>query len=251
MAQKHLAILMTDIIDSVRMKEEYGDEWFASKSQQQKSNIVRCVESSNGHTVKDTGDGLIAVFDDSVDAVRSAVRASRIVIDSTLRVRFGIDMGRVAATDDGDRITDVHGLAVDRAARIMGCAKAFQVLCSTAVNDDAHSHLREELTFRSIGPRYLKGVGAAELFEVVNANLKWQPLESMNGNGKTSAAAIGLLVGVIIVQLLTIAMCTINSNRLTVLENQREQVAVLKYTTSSIEKAVDEIKQELQRITRR
>src|SRR5215813_6923856 len=67
------------------------------------------IKEHRGHTVKNTGDGLLAEFPSVVDAVRCAAEVQRGMLDREpeladeyrIRFRIGINLGDVIA-DDGD-----------------------------------------------------------------------------------------------------------------------------------------------------
>ena len=96
------------------------------------------------------GDGLLATFTGPAQAVRCA---SRVVAETDvlgLGVRTGVHTGEVEQAR-----SDVAGLAVHLAARIMGLAQGGEVLVSRTVRDLV---IGSELRFSERGEHELKGI---------------------------------------------------------------------------------------------
>src|SRR6201981_2946550 len=85
------------------------------------------IKEHRGHTVKNTGDGLLAEFPSVVDAVRSAAEIQRGMADLDpglpeerwIRFRIGVNLGDVIAEGD-----DIFGDGVNVAARLEGLPMA-------------------------------------------------------------------------------------------------------------------------------
>src|SRR6266446_2918579 len=96
------------------------------------------IEEHRGHTVKNTGDGLLAEFASVVDAVRCAAEVQRGMIDrepeatdkQQIRFRIGINLGDVIAEDD-----DIFGDGVNIAARLEALAEPGGICVSGVVRD--------------------------------------------------------------------------------------------------------------------
>ena len=122
--------------------------------------IVRAVvQTHGGRVVKFLGDGALAEFPSTEQAVRSAdtLRAdlARVADAEGLGVRemrIGVHVGDVAATEDGD----LYGDGVNVASRIQAAADPGEVW----VSEDVRRQLRQrpELRFASRGERTLKGL---------------------------------------------------------------------------------------------
>jgi len=122
--------------------------------------IVRAVvQTHGGRVVKFLGDGALAEFPSTEQAVRSAdtLRAdlARVAEAEGLGVRemrIGVHVGDVAASEDGD----LYGDGVNVASRIQAAADPGEVW----VSEDVRRQLRQrpELRFASRGERTLKGL---------------------------------------------------------------------------------------------
>ncbi|MFN2557708.1 MAG: adenylate/guanylate cyclase domain-containing protein, partial [Nitriliruptorales bacterium] len=132
------------------------------------------ISAHDGTVVKDTGDGVFAVFTTARAAVAAAVSAQRALADTTavggggsLRVRMGLHSGR-AVQEDGD----FHGTAVNRGARVMGIAHGGQVVVSEATHALACDDPPAGVTFVALGEQRLKDLSRPELvYQVVHPDL--------------------------------------------------------------------------------
>jgi class 3 adenylate cyclase len=108
--------------------------------------------------VKTMGDGFLATFDGPARAVRCALRVAERSGGAGVPIRAGVHTGECERVG-----SDVAGIAVHIAARVMGEAGGGEVLVSRTVTDlVAGSGLR----FEPRGPRALRGVrGEWELFQ--------------------------------------------------------------------------------------
>ncbi len=109
--------------------------------------------SSNATAVGEvttTGDGLLATFDGPAGALQCAAAIQRIAAREGLGVRAGVHVGEVELVG-----TDVRGVAVHEAARIMGEAAAGETLVSATTRALAAA---SSLEFESRGTHVLKGL---------------------------------------------------------------------------------------------
>lgn len=120
-----VTILMTDIVDSTPTAARLGDPaWRQVLAEHHR--VVRAeLERFGGHEVDTTGDGFLATFESAAGAV-GAGRAIRDTIAGLgIACRVGIHTGEIQ--QDG---SDVAGLAVHLAARVMSAAAPGEVLIS-------------------------------------------------------------------------------------------------------------------------
>jgi adenylate cyclase len=102
------------------------------------------IREHKGHTVKNTGDGLLAEFASVVDAVRCAAEVQRGMIDRELEVsdewrirfRIGVNLGDVIAEDN-----DIFGDGVNVAARLEALAEPGGICISRTVRDQIRDKL--------------------------------------------------------------------------------------------------------------
>ena len=129
-------VMFTDLVGSTRMRERLGDDVADEIGVEHDRIIGDALASTGGRLVKNLGDGALAVFDSSVDAVLAGQRIQEGVLvynrqtDGTrqIGVRIGINAGEIA-TDDGD----VIGLPVAVASRVCDKATGGQILITDVV----------------------------------------------------------------------------------------------------------------------
>jgi len=164
-------VMFTDLVGSTRLREVLGDDVADEIGVEHDRIIGDALSSSGGRLVKSLGDGALAVFESSVDAVVAGQRIQEGVAvynhqtDDARRigVRIGINAGEVS-TDNGD----VIGLPVAVASRVCDAADGGQILVTDTVRLLIGRRARFPLV--SIGPHALKGVdGLVELWSVGDA----------------------------------------------------------------------------------
>src|SRR6201981_1314278 len=138
------AILAADVAGDSRLMgaDEEGTH------ERLKGHLAKLVEPKirehRGHTVKNTGDGLLAEFPSVVDAVRCAVEIQRgmaerepdLPEDRRIRFRIGVNLGDVIVEEH-----DIFGDGVNVAARLEGLAEPGGVCISRMVRDPIRDKL--------------------------------------------------------------------------------------------------------------
>jgi adenylate cyclase len=121
--------------------------------------IDPAIDEYGGRIVQTGGDSLLMVFDSIDGAVRCAMKVQQDVpihdseqsADRVIRFRVGINIGDAIA--DG---TDLHGDAVNVAARLQAECPPGEICVSRAVRDHVHGYL--DLTFEELGTLNLKNI---------------------------------------------------------------------------------------------
>jgi class 3 adenylate cyclase len=154
-------VLFTDIVGSTERASEVGDRRWRELLDAHHALVRRALAGHGGEEVKTLGDGFLATFDGPARAVRCALEVAERSAGAGVPVRAGIHTGECERVG-----SDVAGIAVHIAARVMGEAGAGEVAVSRTVTDlVAGSGLR----FSSLGPRTLRGVpGEFELFRAAD-----------------------------------------------------------------------------------
>jgi pimeloyl-ACP methyl ester carboxylesterase len=132
-SQSHRAlrtVLFTDMVASTRHAAAAGDERWRAVLHRFGEITAEFTQRFGGTVVKSTGDGHLATFDGPTQAIRcaEAVRADAETLG--IEIRAGIHTGECELLD-----TDIGGLAVHIAARILGQAGAGEILVSGTVRD--------------------------------------------------------------------------------------------------------------------
>jgi predicted ATPase/class 3 adenylate cyclase/Tfp pilus assembly protein PilF len=174
-----VTLLFTDIEDSTRLWEQRADEMRLALELHDR--IVRdAIESSGGRVVKTTGDGMLAVFGEAIDALSASLTAQRALQAAApgapgdrasplaLKVRMGLHTG-AADVRDGD----YFGTSVNRAARVMAAAYGDQILLSAATARLVRDSLPDTVALRDLGEHRLKGLlDPEQLVQVVASGLR-------------------------------------------------------------------------------
>lgn len=123
-------VLFTDIVDSTRQLAGLGDRTWRDILDAHDAIVHRQVEQFRGRVVKQTGDGVLAIFDGPARAIRGACALRDELRGQGIAVRTGLHTGEVEL-----RAGDVGGIAVHIAARVMSKAGANEVWVSRTVKD--------------------------------------------------------------------------------------------------------------------
>lgn len=152
---KPLILMFTDVIGSAEIFEQLGDN-SAYQVIELHDHVVRTViAESGGAVVKQTGDGVLAIFSESDAAVTAAIEIQRKLAEhnesssqNSFHVGIGINAGDVIAND-----TDLYGTSVNLAARICNLAGAGEIIVTGIVRSRCSDGL--EFTFQ--GRHRVKG----------------------------------------------------------------------------------------------
>jgi TolB-like protein/Flp pilus assembly protein TadD len=121
--------------------------------------IDPAIAAHNGRIVKTTGDGLLAEFGSTVDALRCAgevqawmaERNAGIKPENRIEFRIGVHQGDIVVEDG-----DIFGDGVNIAARLEGLAEPGGICVSARVQEDTAGKL--DLAFRDLGEQQLKNI---------------------------------------------------------------------------------------------
>ncbi len=123
-------VLFTDMVASTQHAAATGDERWRAVLHRFGEITAELTQRFGGTVVKSTGDGHLATFDGPTQAIRCA-EALRAEADTLgLEIRAGIHTGECELLD-----SDIGGIAVHIAARILGQAGAGEILVSRTVRD--------------------------------------------------------------------------------------------------------------------
>jgi len=155
-----VTLLFTDLVGSTDVASRLGDVAWRDLLSRHLEAARAEFERFGGREVKTTGDGLLATFVGPARALHCAVAIGRAAMREGLHVRAGVHVGEVDLVG-----TDVRGVAVHEAARIMAKAGADEILVSEITRTLA---LTSGLVFEDRGTNRLKGLpGAWRLFAYV------------------------------------------------------------------------------------
>jgi class 3 adenylate cyclase len=122
------AILFTDIVGSTERASALGDREWRNLLESHDAVARTVVEQHRGRLVNTTGDGMLATFGGPGRAIRCAMALGDALRPLGLEIRAGLHTGEVEV-----RGTDIAGIGVHIAARVLACAPPGDVLVSAAV----------------------------------------------------------------------------------------------------------------------
>ena len=152
-----MTVMFTDIVGSTRMNQTRGDE-VAQIVVRAHNDIVRgALERYDGLEIKHTGDGIMASFKNTVNAVESCIDMQRNCAahnasdpEHALEICMGLNAGEPIAEDG-----DLFGATVQLAARICDKASGGQILTAGVVRELCAGKL---VTFEKGSEYEMKGI---------------------------------------------------------------------------------------------
>ncbi|MEO8273016.1 MAG: AAA family ATPase [Chloroflexota bacterium] len=193
-----LTFLFTDIEGSTRLWEEHADVMGPALAAHDR--LLRdAVVAAGGSVVKMTGDGLLAMFNDSRAALgaalagQRALRASSPEPRSALRVRMALHAGPAEVRDG-----DVFGPSINRVARILATGHGGQVLLSASAALLVRDRLPPGADLVDLGTHRLRDLERMEqLFQLVAPDLPrdFPPLRSLNNRRTNLPGQLTSFVG--------------------------------------------------------
>jgi class 3 adenylate cyclase len=122
------ALLYTDIVGSTATASALGDREWRRLIETHDAVAHTVVEQHKGRVVKMTGDGMLATLDGPGRAIRCALALGESLRPLGIEIRAGLHTGEVEV-----RETDLAGIGVHIAARVMDLASPGELLVSAAV----------------------------------------------------------------------------------------------------------------------
>jgi class 3 adenylate cyclase len=158
-SRKVVTVLFTDIEDSTRYWDTYGDVKGRLMVDQHNRLTFPVVKRFGGRIIKTIGDAIMASFKDPQDALRAAIGIQQVLHlmrekDKSfgLKVRIGLHTGHAIVEDN-----DVFGNVVNVAARVESKAKGNEILLSkttAAKLDKRNLHLTRKGEYELKGKRH-------------------------------------------------------------------------------------------------
>ena len=112
-------VLFTDIVDSTARAAALGDGVWAQVLDRHDAIARSAIHSYGGRFVKETGDGVLAVFEAPARGIECAKRLRSALSHAGIAIRAGIHTGEVELRGE-----DVSGIGVHIAARVAALASA-------------------------------------------------------------------------------------------------------------------------------
>ncbi len=168
-------VLFTDLVGSTILRTRLGDVTADELRREHDDILARAVVRHGGTRVKNTGDGVMAVFESAAEGVACAVEMQQLVDryrrdrDLPIAIRVGLSAGDIAFERN-----DYFGTPVVEAARLEAAAAGDQILVSDVVRLLAGT--RTDLKFLPVGPLDLKGLAAP----LSAYDVPWEPNEHVS-----------------------------------------------------------------------
>jgi class 3 adenylate cyclase len=143
-------LLFTDVVDSTTMAVELGDGRWRELLSRLFEESRAVLDRFGGREVDTTGDGMLATFDGPARALHCATALTRCAEVHDVQIRVGVHVGEVELVG-----TDVRGIAVHEAARVMAAAEPGEVLVSELTRALAGT---AGMRFQDRGAHELKGL---------------------------------------------------------------------------------------------
>lgn len=190
--------LFTDIVGSTPLWER-DPTLMASTMQVHDRLLVDAVARHGGHLFAQTGDGIVAAFDQAAAGFAAAVDAQRSFAahdwpaECRIAIRSGLHIGPAVARND-----NYFGPTLNQAARVMDAGHGGQILASRPALDAADGRLPHDVRVRDEGRHHLKGITApVDLVTIVIDGLRdeFPPLRSATGAGNRIPVMLDDLIG--------------------------------------------------------
>jgi len=143
-------LLFADVVGSTEVASRLGDGAWRDLLSRTFESLRAELERFGGREVKTTGDGMLVTFDGSARAIQCAAAMRRIARAHDLQLRVGVHVGEVEIVG-----SDVRGVSVHEAARIMATAEPDEILVSELTRTLAGA---AGLAFADRGTHVLKGL---------------------------------------------------------------------------------------------
>ena len=195
MKERHLAIVLLDIIGSTAFVQKHGAQvaaqWFQVHDRLTRSLVYKF----DGREI-DRSDGFLLSFNRAIDAVNFALHYQRTIPKKIkLNTRIGIHWGRIIEVQQseiyvgaGAKRVELEGLAKNVAARTMSLCQAGQVLLTKeavqVVRSRTNVHTPKSVRYACVGLYKFKGVKAPQEIYAVGETM--QSLQPPPGSEKVT-----------------------------------------------------------------
>lgn len=192
LANSMVTILFTDMIGSTDMTHAMGDAAAQDVIRAHNTIVRNALSQNRGKEVKHTGDGIMASFDEAIDAVRASIQIQRAVkahnqkwTKQPLHLRIGMNTGEPIIEEN-----DYFGATVQVAARVCAAAGMDQIWIGPATHEQVSR--ASDISLFSHGAQRLKGVRDEQtLHEVVWNGERAAELDAIRRFREADRAAAG------------------------------------------------------------
>lgn len=133
MQYKDTTVVFTDIANSTLKTQEMGSEQFSRYREAHKSLAQELTERFCGKLIKSTGDGILATFDDSKNALQFATNLQYSYLDKPCKVTSPLEFYvSIHSGTVENNSNDVDGDTVNFAARLLSECTVNNIACSSS-----------------------------------------------------------------------------------------------------------------------
>ncbi|HUA32150.1 MAG TPA: AAA family ATPase [Candidatus Binataceae bacterium] len=160
-----VTLLFTNLVSRAAQPAKVDDEADALALQKHHNLLTEAISAAGGDELEWLGDGVLAAFNSTADAVRCAItiqqNSRRPRFGTPSEIRIGINLGEVFRRDTG-----YFGTPLVTARRLCDLGSSGQILCSSVIVNILNSD--KDFEFRNLGDILLKGLASpVGVFEVV------------------------------------------------------------------------------------
>lgn len=172
-------IAIFDLSESTNMKLKIGHDETIKIIFLHNQICGQIAKRFKGVVIKDMGDGLLAVFDNPVNACLAAINIQVATNKFNIPSKAALTLGVVEEAKLNNNL-DIYGTTVDMCARIEKCTFPNQVLMDRALYDVVRSQLAEydDIKVGNAMQIILKGYGQCDLYEICSN--KFELINSLN-----------------------------------------------------------------------
>src|SRR6201987_5484937 len=169
------AILAADVVGYSALLQRAEEATYAEFERLKRELIAPSLSRHEGRLIKTTGDGELAEFASPLAAMRCAVEIQDHLASggSTLRLRFGLNLGDVTVGQDGD----LYGDGITIAVRLEGIAEPGGILISEKMYSEVEGKL--DVGFEDRGELQLKNISKPVRAYAVRAGAHGAPIDRL------------------------------------------------------------------------
>jgi class 3 adenylate cyclase len=165
---RNKSILFADISGSTKMYDTLGDEQARNIVSQTLDRLDGVVNRFQGQLIKTIGDEIMCTFDSAEQSTNAAVEMQEVTEEAneagelpmSVYIKVGYHHGPVI-----EKLGDVHGDAVNVAARMVQQAKPQEIITTWETIKELPDSLQADTRFLDYAP--IKGKGNVEIMEVI------------------------------------------------------------------------------------
>lgn len=160
-------VAIFDLSNSTDLKLKVGHDDAIRKMLFHNQLCRQIIKRFNGYVVKDMGDGILAKFQDPMDACLAAINIQIATTKCEIPSKTALALGVIEEATI-DKNVDIYGSTVDLCSRMEKCAFPNQILTNRTLFDVISTHLKEhtDIVTGNVMRADLKGFGMCEMYEI-------------------------------------------------------------------------------------